>query len=130
MLIDPKSNVPIFRQIADQIREAVDAGVYRPEEALPSLRALAVEIRVNPNTVQRAYDELDREGVIESRRGLGVFVVDQRRLAVGSRAEKKLARLLKEAVATGSAEGVTPARMRELFESTLRTNLQAAGKRK
>jgi GntR family transcriptional regulator len=130
MLIDPKSNVPIFRQIADQIREAVDAGVYQPEEALPSLRALAVEIRVNPNTVQRAYDELDREGVIESRRGLGVFVVDQRRLVVGSRAEKKVARLLKDAVATGSAEGVTPARMRELFESTLRTNLQTTGKRK
>lgn len=130
MIIDPKSNVPIFRQIADQIREAVDAGVYQPEEALPSLRALAVEIRVNPNTVQRAYDELEREGVIESRRGVGVFVVDQRRLAAGSRAEKKLAGLLKDAIATAFAEGVTPARMRELFESTLRTNLKTAGSRR
>lgn len=130
MIIDPKSNVPLFRQIADQIREAVDAGVYRPEEALPSLRALAVEIRVNPNTVQRAYDELEREGVIESRRGVGVFVVDQRRLAAGSRAEKKLAGLLKDAIATAFAEGVTPARMRELFESTLRNNLKTAGNRR
>lgn len=130
MIIDPKSSVPIFRQIADQIREAVDAGVYQPEEALPSLRALAVEIRVNPNTVQRAYDELEREGVIESRRGVGVFVVDQRRLAAGGRAEKKLAGLLKDAIATAFVEGVTPARMRELFESTLRTNLQTAGRRR
>ena len=130
MIIDPKSNVPIFRQIADQMREAVDAGVYQPEEALPSLRALAVEIRVNPNTVQRAYDELEREGVVESRRGLGVFVVDRRRLAARGRAEKKLAGLLKNAIATGLAKGVMPARMRELFESTLRASLQTAGKRK
>ncbi len=75
MIIDPKSHVPIYRQIVEQVRSAIDAGVYRPGEALPSLRALAVEIRVNPNTVQRAYEELDRQGVIESRRGLGVFGV-------------------------------------------------------
>ncbi|MDA1233126.1 MAG: GntR family transcriptional regulator [Planctomycetota bacterium] len=130
MIIDPKSNVPIFRQIADQIREAVNVGVYQPAEALPSLRALAVEIRVNPNTVQRAYDELEREGVIESRRGLGVFVVDQRRLTAGSRAEKKLASQFQNAVSTALAEGVTPARMRELFECTLRANLQTAGKQR
>lgn len=130
MIIDPKSNLPIFRQIADQMREAIDAGVYQAEEALPSLRALAVEIRVNPNTVQRAYDELEREGVIESRRGLGVFVVDRKRLAVRGRAERKLAGLLKESVATGLGEGVTPARMRELFESALRAGLQTARKRK
>ncbi len=130
MIIDPKSNLPIFRQIADQMRGAVDAGVYQPDEALPSLRALAVEIRVNPNTVQRAYDELEREGVVESRRGLGVFVVDRRRLAAGSRAEKKLASLLKNAVATAFADGVRPARMRELFESTLRASLQSEGKQR
>ncbi len=130
MIIDPKSNLPIFRQIADQMRRAVDAGVYQPDEALPSLRALAVEIRVNPNTVQRAYDELEREGVVESRRGLGVFVVDRRRLEAGSRAEKKLASLLKNAIATAFAEGVKPARMRELLESALRANLQSEGKRK
>jgi GntR family transcriptional regulator len=130
VIIDPKSNLPIFRQIADQIRWAVDAGVYQPDEALPSQRALAVKIRVNPNTVQRAYDELEREGVVEPRRGLGVFVVDRRRLEAGSRAEKKLASLLKNAVSAALAEGVTPARMRELLESTLRANLQSEGKRK
>jgi GntR family transcriptional regulator len=112
------------------MRAAIDAGVYRPEEALPSQRALAVEILLNPNTVQRAYDELEREGVVEARRGLGVFVVDRRRLEAGSRAEKKLASLLKNALATAFAEGVRPARMRELFESTLRANPQTEGKRK
>ena len=64
MTIDPHSHLPIYLQIADEIRAAVAAGIYRPGEALPSLRAMAVEIHVNPNTVQRAYDELEREGLI------------------------------------------------------------------
>lgn len=130
MIIDPKSNVPIFRQIADQMREAISAGVYETGEALPSLRALAVEIRVNPNTVQRAYDELEREGVIESRRGLGVFVVDRKRLTARGRAEKRVAKSLQDVVSKGLADGVTPVRMRELLESSLQTELQSASKRK
>ena len=74
MEIDPNSHVPIYLQIADGIRAAVAAGIYRPGEALPSLRAMATAVRVNPNTVQRAYDELSREGLIDSQRGRGLFV--------------------------------------------------------
>ena len=77
MRIDPRSHVPIYRQIAEEIRAAVAAGIYRPGEVLPSLRAMAVEIQVNPNTVQRAYDELEREGLIYSQRGRGLFVSEQ-----------------------------------------------------
>ena len=77
MKIDPRSHVPIYLQIADEIRAAVAAGIYRPGEALPSLRAAAVEIQVNPNTVQRAYDELEREGLIYSQRGRGLFVCEK-----------------------------------------------------
>ena len=73
MLIDPKSHVPIFEQIAGHLRKQIAEGIYKPSEALPSLRALAIEITVNPNTVQRAYGLLEREGLVESRRGLGVF---------------------------------------------------------
>ena len=130
MIIDPKSNVPIFRQIADQMREAITAGVHEAGEALPSLRALAVEVRVNPNTVQRAYDELEREGVVESRRGLGVFVVDSKKFAARDRAERKVARSLGTTIAGGLDGGVTPVRMRELFESCLRSELQVASRRK
>ena len=74
--ISQDAGIPIYRQIVEQVRDSIDAGVHRPGEALPSLRALAVEIRVNPNTVQRAYEELEREGLVESRRGRGVFVVE------------------------------------------------------
>ncbi len=74
MRVDPGSHQPIFVQIADGVRGAVARGVYRPGEALPSVRALALDLGVNPNTVQRAYEELEREGLVESRRGMGMFV--------------------------------------------------------
>lgn len=128
MLIDPKSNVPIFRQIVDQIRDAIDAGVYRPGEALPSLRALALEVRVNPNTVQRAYEELDREGVVESRRGLGVFVRDRGAATARNGAERRASSNFTAAISAALAAGVTPTRVRELFESALGTGLKRARK--
>ena len=77
MKIDPRSHVPIYLQIAEEVRAAVAAGLFRPGEALPSLRALALEIQVNPNTVQRAYDGLEREGLIYSQRGRGLFVAER-----------------------------------------------------
>jgi DNA-binding transcriptional regulator YhcF (GntR family) len=61
--IDPRSHIPLYLQIADGVRQAVAAGVYRPGETLPSLRVMALDAQVNPNTVQRAYDLLAREGL-------------------------------------------------------------------
>ena len=58
--IEPDSHVPVYLQIVDLLSSSIAAGVYRPSEALPSLRALAADLRVNPNTVQRAYDEMFR----------------------------------------------------------------------
>ena len=74
MRIEPASTVPIFQQIADGVRAAVAAGVYRPGDAIPSVRALALDLVVNPNTIQRAYEQLEREKLIESRKGMGMFV--------------------------------------------------------
>ena len=96
MLIDPKSPVPIFRQIASQLRQRIVSGIHKPNEMLPSLRNLAEEIRVNPNTVQKAYDELTREGLVESRRGAGLFVVDRADAVACNREEKRIQRELKE----------------------------------
>ena len=74
--IDPSSPVPIFRQIADGLRGAVAAGVYRPGDLVPSVRQQALALLVNPNTVQRAYDELERDGLLLSRKGIGMSVAD------------------------------------------------------
>jgi GntR family transcriptional regulator len=76
--IDPTSRLPIYRQLTKQIREAVARGKLRAEERLPSVRDLSRELVVNPNTVARVYTELERDGVINTRPGLGVFVARPR----------------------------------------------------
>ena len=72
--IDPADARPIYVQIMDEIRRAVVLGTLRPEDPLPSVRQLAVDLRVNPNTVAQAYRELERAGVVYVRRGQGSFV--------------------------------------------------------
>ena len=68
---DPR---PVYRQIADEFHRAVSVGVLKAGEALPAARQLALDLKVNPNTVQHAYRTLIQEGVVETRRGLGTFV--------------------------------------------------------
>ncbi len=72
--LDPADARPIYQQIVDEVRRAVVLGMLAPEDPLPSVRALASELRVNPNTVQQAYRELERVEVAYSRRGQGTFV--------------------------------------------------------
>jgi GntR family transcriptional regulator len=73
---DPTSRVPIYRQLMDQVRQAVARGKLQPGSRLPSVRVLSRELVVNPNTVARAYTELERDGVLNTRQGLGVFVAE------------------------------------------------------
>jgi GntR family transcriptional regulator len=76
MKIDADNPVPIFQQIVDRLTGAVAAGVYKPGELVPSVRQQAVNLLVNPNTVQRAYEHLEREGILTTRRGSGMAVTD------------------------------------------------------
>jgi GntR family transcriptional regulator len=72
--IDPADPRPLYVQIMDAVRHAAAGGALRPDDALPSVRQLATSTRVNPNTVKQAYRELEREGVIYTRRGQGTFL--------------------------------------------------------
>jgi len=72
--INTSSRIPICRQLSEQIREAVARGTLQTEERLPSVRELSRSLVVNPNTVARVYGELEHEGVLTTRPGLGVFV--------------------------------------------------------
>ncbi len=74
MHIDSSSQVPVFKQIASYLRGGIAAGVYRADEALPSKRALAIKLSVNPLTVQHAYAQLEVEGLVYVRKGVGMFV--------------------------------------------------------
>jgi GntR family transcriptional regulator len=111
---DPTSRVPIYRQLMDQIRQAIARGRLRPGSRLPSVRVLSRELVVNPNTVARTYTELEREGLLNTRQGLGVFVAEpQAELSAAARRERlsaALDRFLTEAVHLGfSAEEVMAA---------------------
>ena len=103
MNIDTRSHVPIYLQIAEGIREAVAAGIYRPGESLPSLRALALDVQVNPNTVQKAYDELAREGLIYAQRGRGLFVAEEGTASAQTRAQQVVRRAFEQGIRRGRA---------------------------
>jgi GntR family transcriptional regulator len=74
--LNPSSGVPVYLQLEGQVKQAVAAGALRTGDALPSTRKLAAELRINPNTVARAYQDLERDGVTRSVPGGGTFVAD------------------------------------------------------
>lgn len=88
--ISAASDVPIFRQLAQQIQGAVVAGKLVVGEQLPAVRVLAETLVINPNTVARAYQELTREGVLESQAGRGVFVAERRQIYSEAERERRL----------------------------------------
>lgn len=112
--IDTASRTPIYRQLKDQIRAAIARGKLHPDDRMPSVRDLSRQIVVNPNTVARVYTELEREGVLNTRPGVGVFVAQNRadEFTRKARKERLLAlidQFLTEAVHLGfsAAEALT-----------------------
>jgi GntR family transcriptional regulator len=79
--INPRSSVPIYQQIKEQVRKGIDGGLLEPGDRLPSVRELAAQLLVNPNTVAKAYQELELEGVVATVRGRGTFVSESARRA-------------------------------------------------
>ena len=119
MKIDPRSHIPIYLQIADGIRDAVAAGVYLPGEALPSLRVMALQVHVNSNTVQKAYDELAREGLIYSQRGKGLFVAKKGKTSAKTSAQQSLQRAFHEGIRAARAAGMSTREIRRTFNAAL-----------
>lgn len=74
IMVDVKSRVPIYEQIIASVKESVISGILTADEALPSVRSLAGELAINPNTIQKAYSELERQGIVYSVPGRGSFV--------------------------------------------------------
>lgn len=110
--IEPTSRQAIYRQLSEQIREAIATGRLTEDERLPSVRELSRTLVVNPNTIARVYTELEREGVLNTRPGLGVFVARLRQELTKKARQQRLIRhvdaLLTEAVHLGFApEDVT-----------------------
>lgn len=84
------SSIPVYRQIADQVRRAVATGGLREGDQLPSVRALAEQLVINPNTVARAYADLAREGVVESQPGKGLYIAPRRQILAPAERRRRL----------------------------------------
>ena len=118
---NPSSGVPIYLQLMEQVKHAIETGALRPGEQLPGIRPLAEELVINPNTVAKAYRELEHEGVIELRHGAGAFVSRER--AGAKKADRQAARRpghrRRGASSRLRARGVTDEEIRRLFEAEL-----------
>jgi GntR family transcriptional regulator len=116
---NPASGVPIYLQLMEQVRHAIETGALRPGEQLPSIRPLAEELVVNPNTVAKAYRELEHEGVIELRQGAGAFVTDKAPTKKDADKLRAAQATVASAIEKMRARGVTDEEIRRLFEAEL-----------
>jgi len=105
--LDLKSGVPFHRQIVDQIRYGIASDRLMPGEQLPTVRELAVHLQVNPNTVRKAYSELEILGILDTQQGTGTFVSHQQ-VEIGEDEKKRMLRqICDELVARGNQYGFT-----------------------
>lgn len=113
------SDVPIYRQIVDQVCRAIAAGQLEPGDQLPSVRALAEQIVINPNTVRKSYSDLIREGVLESQHGKGVFVARRRTVYTKAERARRIDAALGALVSNGVYLGFTPEELHAALERKL-----------
>ena len=123
--IHPDSGVPIYLQLVRQVIHATETGALRPGDQLPAIRTVAEEVVTNPNTVAKAYRELEYEGVIELRQGLGAFVRSKALPSAQTDAMKQAHRAVGSAVNAMRKLGLSEASMRRVFEAELMKEQEA-----
>jgi len=111
--LDLDSGVPVYRQIIDQVLGGMAAGALPPGFQLPTVRQVAVDLSINPNTVMRAYRELEIRGVIESLQGTGTFVSHQDTKPDEAERQRRLSQLAADFVSRAGAAGFTVAELLE-----------------
>lgn len=105
--LDAHSGVPAYRQIIDQVQGGLASGALAVGDQLPTVRQLAVDLAINPNTVLRAYRELEIRGVLDTQQGTGTFIADRKMVQDETERGRKLEQLVTEFVARAGAGGFT-----------------------
>ena len=113
--INTASRTPIYRQLQEQIRSAIARGELKAEERLPSVRQLSKDVVVNPNTIARVYQELEREGLLVTRQGLGVFVGTPKRDLMKRARDGRLTELLDKLLTEAVHLGYSAAEVKEML---------------
>lgn len=105
--LDEHSGVPVYRQIVDQVRGGIASGALTAGDQLPTVRQLAVDLSINPNTVVRAYRELEMGGLLELNQGTGTFIRTQEMEGSKQERARQLAQIVSDCVARAGAAGFT-----------------------
>ncbi len=105
--LDLASGVPVYRQIIDQVTGGIAAGALKPGQQLPTVRQLAVDLSINPNTVIRAYREMEIRGVLETQQGTGTFIGSQEIRRDDAERQRQLNQLAGEFLARAGSAGFT-----------------------
>ncbi|HEY7292239.1 MAG TPA: GntR family transcriptional regulator [Vicinamibacterales bacterium] len=126
---NPASGAPIYLQLMEQVKHAIETGALRPGEQLPGIRPLAEELVINPNTVAKAYRELEHEGVIELRHGAGAFVSANAHAKEVTERLRAAQTIVASAIERLHAKGVTDEEIRRLFEAELAGLSKPGGRR-
>ena len=111
--LDSQSGVPVYRQIIDQVLGGMAAGILTPGHQLPTVRQVAVDLSINPNTVVRAYRELEIRGVLETQQGTGTFISRQQVKPDEVERQRQLTQLVGEFVSRAGAAGFTIGELQE-----------------
>ncbi|HUD12724.1 MAG TPA: GntR family transcriptional regulator [Terracidiphilus sp.] len=106
-LLDLHSGMPVYRQIMDQVRGGIASGSLMAGDQLPTVRQLAVDLEINPNTVVRAYRELELGGLLETHQGTGTFISTQKMKRADAQRERQLTQIVSDCVARAGAAGFT-----------------------
>ena len=126
--VDAASHTPIYEQVVAQVRALVAGGRLPAGQRLPSVRGLAEQLLINPNTVARAYRELERDGVVVSRQGHGVFVADQGSPFRAAERRRLLAASVDRLLAEAAQLGLEPADVEEMVRQRVEGRRPAKGR--
>jgi GntR family transcriptional regulator len=105
--LDARSGVPVYRQLIDQVQAGIASGALTSGNQLPTVRQVAVDLEINPNTVLRAYRELEIRGVLDTQQGTGTFISDRKVTQNDGEHERQLEQLVSEFVARAGGGGFT-----------------------
>lgn len=128
--IDPTSFIPLYEQVKAGLRREIALGALKPFQPLPSIRELAANLLINPNTVARAYGELERDRLITTRKGKGCFVSEDSRAAVEKEKVKRLDAVFEEAIEDARKTGAGLSEIRKAFEDRLRAAFEGSSKKR
>jgi GntR family transcriptional regulator len=125
--LDSHSGVPVFRQIIDQVQAGIATGTLRFGDQLPTVRQAAVDLEINPNTVLRAYREMEIRGIVDTQQGMGTFIASRKMEQSRAERERVLSQLVSEFVSRAGASGFT---LQDLMDALRDVQPEAERKRR